>query len=95
MSEVGSPFCTNVLRIALNKKEGMIASTLVAKYSVQLDQKMLIRAIKANQMDFIYCVWAFNKNYEQKLDSVNSEEESQESELESDEDDDSDEKLIK
>ena len=34
MSTVGSPFCTNVLRIALNKKEGTIASTLVAKYCV-------------------------------------------------------------
>ena len=64
-SKVGSPFCTNVLRIALNKNEGMIASTLVAFYSVQLDKKMLIRAIKTNQMDFLYCVWAFNKNYEQ------------------------------
>ena len=47
-STVGSPFCTNVLRIALNKREGMIASVLVAFYKVQLDQKMLIRAIKAN-----------------------------------------------
>lgn len=46
-------------------------------------------------MDFIYCVWAFNKNYERKLDIVADDEESQESTLESDEDDDSDDKPIK
>ena len=63
-SKVGSPFCTNVLRIALNLKEVTIASLLVAFYSVHLDEKMLVRALKTNQMQFIYCVWAFNKNYE-------------------------------
>lgn len=47
-TKVGCPFCTNVLRIALNKREGTIACTLVAFYSVQLDEKMLIRAIKTN-----------------------------------------------
>ena len=47
-------------------------------------------------MDFIYCVWAFNKNYERKIDIVVSDdEESQESTLESNEDDDSDGKPIK
>ena len=24
---------------------------------------MIIRAIKTNQMYFLYCVWAYNKNY--------------------------------
>ena len=27
---------------------------------------MIIRAIKINAMDFLYCVWAFNKNYKRK-----------------------------
>jgi hypothetical protein len=36
----------------------------VAKYHVAIDEQMLIRAIKTGQMDFIYCVWAYNKNYE-------------------------------
>lgn len=49
-SKVGSPFCTNVLRIALNFKEVTISSTLVAFYNVHLDEKMLVRAIKTNQM---------------------------------------------
>ena len=66
-SKVGSPFCTNVLRIALNFKEMSIASILVYKYEVALDEKMLVRAIKTNQMQFLYCVWAFNKNYERIL----------------------------
>ena len=47
-TKVGSPFCTNVLRIALNGKEISIASVLVAKFSVELEEKMLIRAIKTN-----------------------------------------------
>lgn len=24
---------------------------------------MIIRALKTNQLDFLYCVWAFNKNF--------------------------------
>lgn len=62
--KVGAPFCTNVLRVALNFKEVKIASTLIAYYNVNLDEKMIIRAIKINAMDFLYCVWAFNKNFE-------------------------------
>ena len=67
-SKVGTPFCTNVLRIALNRKEEVIASVIIANYHINLDEKMIIRAIKTNQMQFLYCVWAFNKNYERQLD---------------------------
>ena len=49
-STVGIPFCTNLLRIALNLKETSCASCIVAFYHVQIDQKMMIRAIKTNQM---------------------------------------------
>lgn len=61
---VGAPFCTNVLRVALNFSEEKVASTLVSYYKVSLDEKMIIRAVKTNQTDFLYCIWAFNKNYE-------------------------------
>jgi len=44
--KVGIPFCTNVLRVALNMKEEMIASMLVSDYSVHVDQFMIVRAIK-------------------------------------------------
>jgi hypothetical protein len=27
---------------------------------------MIVRALKTNQLNFLYCVWAFNKNYEIK-----------------------------
>ena len=47
-SKVGAPFCTNVLRIALNLKEVSIASVLVHGYNVSLDERMLVRAIKTN-----------------------------------------------
>ena len=36
---------------------------MVAEYNVDLDEAMIIRAIKINAMDFLYCVWAFQKNY--------------------------------
>lgn len=42
----GIPFNTNVLRIALNKQEEKIASTIIAFYNVIIDEAMLIRAIK-------------------------------------------------
>jgi hypothetical protein len=45
---VGMPFCTNVLRVALNFKEEMIASTLIAFYKISLDEQMVIRALKTN-----------------------------------------------
>ena len=47
-SKVGTPFCTNVLRIALNRKEEVIASVIIANYHINLDEKMIIRAIKTN-----------------------------------------------
>lgn len=68
-TKVGSPFCTNVCRIALNFKEMTIASVLIHKYPIQLDKQMLVRAIKTNQLHFLYCVWAFNKNYERVLET--------------------------
>jgi len=46
----------------------MFCSTLVAYYSVCLDEKMILRAIKTKQMDFLYCMYAFNKNYENLVD---------------------------
>ena len=64
MTKIGAPFVTNVLRVALNYKEEVIAGLLVMKYKkILLDKLMLVRAIKTNQMYFLYCVWAYNKNY--------------------------------
>ena len=39
---------------------------LVSQYKVSLDERMIIRAVKTNQTDFLYCIWAYNKNYEKK-----------------------------
>jgi len=44
---------------------------------------MLIRAIKTNQTDFLYCVWAYNKNYERlPRNNLDSESEDTDSDLE-------------
>ena len=40
-----------------------MASCLVSFYKVQLDNQMIVRALKTNQLYFLYCVWAFNKNF--------------------------------
>ena len=39
--------------------------SLVAYYEVELKEEMIVRAIKTRQIkNFLYCVWAFNKNFE-------------------------------
>ena len=43
---IGMPFCTNVLRIALNMKENFLASILVSDYKISVDEQMIIRAIR-------------------------------------------------
>ena len=92
-SKVGIPFCTNLLRIALNIKETSCASVLVAFYHVQFDQKMMIRAIKTNQMQFIYCTYAFNKNY-LRVEESDPAEISEDSDYESSEDENGDPKPV-
>jgi hypothetical protein len=46
---------------------------LVSQYKVSLDEKMIIRAVKTNQTDFLYCIWAYNKNYEKKSHTADGE----------------------
>lgn len=41
-----------------------VYSILVAYYKVNLEENMINRAIKTVQLDFLYCVYAYNKNYE-------------------------------
>ena len=48
-------------------------SMLVSQYKVSLDEKMIIRAVKTNQTDFLYCIWAYNKNYEKKSHTTEGE----------------------
>lgn len=52
----------------------MIASLLAGKYQVVIDEKMMNRAIKTEQFDFLYYVYAYNKNFE-KLPVQDDEEE--------------------
>ena len=73
-TNVGTPFNSNILRLALNLKEEMVGSILAAKYQVVIDEKMMIRAIKTEQFDFLYYVYAYNKNFE-KLPEQEDEEE--------------------
>ena len=45
--EVGIPFNTNVLRILLNMKESALAAAVPVLYNIEIDEKIMLRAIKA------------------------------------------------
>lgn len=66
-NDVGTPFTTNILRIALNQKETRIAQTLASDYQIFNTEATMIRAIKTRQLDFLYSIYAFNQNYEKLI----------------------------
>ena len=38
---------------------------IVAEYTVQIEEEMVLRSIKTGMMQFIYCLFAFEKNFEE------------------------------
>ena len=46
--DIGLPFNTNILKIALNLKETKIASILAYQYKVLIYEEMIIRAVKTD-----------------------------------------------
>ena len=46
--EIGIPFNTNILKIALNSRETLIASMIVNKYKCVIYQDMIIKAIRSD-----------------------------------------------
>eukprot|EP00347_Sterkiella_histriomuscorum_P019128 403342842 len=64
-TDAAKTFNTNVLRIALNMQEEKIASIIVALYQCKIDEEMVLRSIKTNQMLFIQNMFEYNKNYEE------------------------------
>ena len=75
-SEASRGFNSNILKIALNMKETMIASVLVQHYKMNMERDMLVRAIKTGQMTFLYCVFAFNQNFYENEDAADDSDES-------------------
>ena len=60
-TDIGIPFNTNILRIALNQKEEMVASACVAFYRCEIDERMIVRAVKTQQVGmFLKTVWGYN-----------------------------------
>ena len=62
-TKIATNFMTVVIKIALNLTESKIASCIVAYYKAKLSENMIDRALKTDQMDFIYTVWSYHKNY--------------------------------
>ncbi|CDW71841.1 UNKNOWN [Stylonychia lemnae] len=82
-SEVAIPVNTNIMRIALNFLEEKIASLIVAYYKVKIDEEMILRAIKTGQLDFLYCVFSYNRNFQE----VHKEDANEQAQTDSDEGD--------
>ena len=59
--EASINFMTLVVKIALNLCESKIASCIVADFKAKLSENMIERALKTDQMDFIYTVWSYRK----------------------------------
>jgi hypothetical protein len=51
--EAGLTFNTNIMRIALNLQEEKIASLIVAFYNSKVDDEMVLRAVKTQQISFL------------------------------------------
>lgn len=51
--EAGLTFNTNIMRIALNLQEEKIASIIVAFYNSKVDDEMVLRAVKTQQISFL------------------------------------------
>jgi hypothetical protein len=54
---------TNVLKIALQKEEEKLACIITAYYEVTLEEEMIIRALTSENYQWLFFVWAFDKNY--------------------------------
>ena len=54
---------TNILKIALQKEEEMIACIITAYYEVTLEQEMLIKALSMDNFKWLQFLWAFQKNF--------------------------------
>ena len=52
-SEHGQTFNTNIMRIALNMQEEKIACLIIAYYDSKIDEEMVIRAVKTQQLRFL------------------------------------------
>ena len=44
-------------------QEEKIASLIIAKYSSKIDEEMVNRACRSNQLNFLYTLFTHNKNY--------------------------------
>lgn len=51
--EAGQTFNTNIMRIALNMQEEKVASLIIAFYDSKLDDEMVLRAVKTQQLFFL------------------------------------------
>lgn len=54
---------TNVLKMAIEKDEEKLACIITAYYEVELNEDMIIKALTSENFEWLFFVWAFDKNY--------------------------------
>lgn len=54
---------TNVLKISLQKDEEKLACVITAYYEVALEEELIIRALTSENYEWLFFLWAFDKNY--------------------------------
>ena len=48
-------------------QEEKISSVIVAQYNAKIDEEMVLRACKTGQLNFLYTMFAYNKNYQELM----------------------------
>lgn len=54
---------TNVLKIALQKEEEVLACVITGYYEVIVEQEMIIKALSMDNYKWLFFLWGFEKNY--------------------------------
>ena len=40
---------------------------MVAYYALKIDEDMITRAVKTGQLEVLYCIFCYNKNYQERV----------------------------
>lgn len=56
-------FMGNLLRIALDKDEEVLAQIIIAYYKCSVDEELLTKAVQKDRLNFLYFMFGFGRNF--------------------------------
>ena len=56
-------FITPLTKLLLSKEEEKLACLVIAYYEISLEQDMIINSVTLENFEWLFYVWAFEKNY--------------------------------